>query len=636
MALFLAHSSWAQPSLYCRKLLTEAEIGATEQGVAAEIARRTEPLKQGRPEILALDGRPIDVLEGINRELAKPILDASKRAVMARVEELSKKWVTASKEEARLRFEENKKSGKNAQLTYDADGIPETELLRANHELAVKALKAAKGKPGVGELEASVAQLAIEALKKSFNARVKAAADEVMDAAEEKLAESVNKILPDWDSVVNATSPIVAEFAAQLARDFPIERAQAKKSKSAVEASAVAAEKLPAPVTAQLNPAGVPELVVGEIGVRAYYDVELGTVVLESTKGLMPNPDGPVMVVDHGDGTIKSNASSWKYVLAKFVDSSWNPIAMNLPKAGVGMDITGFYKTTAYLDHRYRVVRARTTPKDGSAAMPIVLMGRSMGSAKGYAHALLYDGPANVVDAYVLSSFSNPYTMDLQITNVEKQVALGNIKGVVPEMLEGAKVLSQEMLAAAEKLKTDDPAAFKDFGDNQFYLQGNADEDGGPSVLVDLKQFTDNFAPRAHTYVFENALLKYEIPNFAKIDPAQWEGTHNLFSNLQNLTPESLKRSVDGMKARKASGAPGPVLRGRRRDVRFFRLPGHEYVVTPRDDPRQKEFPGAAREAHGRQVVPGVVSREDEDHAGRAARGQGRALFSCRAPEARR
>jgi hypothetical protein len=530
-----------------------------------------EPIvREGRFELVAADGSRIDVLEGINRELARPILDAAKRLVMKRVEELSKKWINAAKEEILVRYEEQKarnneinaarKAGnreKQAELIeYDGNGLPIVPLVQKYPELALEVktnAKDKKGQPmnlGPSELEQQIAQRVIEEIQARYVQTIRAEADRIIESAEDMLLANKLSASPRWDSVVEATRLHIELFQKELRSAFPIGKTVEMGRKASVEAAKLAGETIPAlSTTARINDDGVPEVVLPEIGVRAYYDVELGTLVLESSKGPVPNPNGLLYVVDHGDGTVKSNAASWKYVIAKFVSNGFNPMAINLPVSGIGMELTGARATTAYLDRRFRIVRERNAGKTGEPRMPLVHLGRSMGAAKGAAHAFYYDGPLNVVDAYVLNSFSNPFTLAMQIENVYAQAARGTIKGVVPEMLESALEFSNQFRAEIERVKAENPDAFKDFGDNQLYLQGRADEDGGPTVVADLLAWQRDFAPLSHVYVFENPLLKYKdsIPEFEKIDPAKWEGTHMLFSNAANITPEQGARIYPGV-----------------------------------------------------------------------------------------
>lgn len=537
----------AEPSQFCKQLLTEAELQALPQDIAAAVARRTEALVRGEPVLVKADGTHESVLEGMSRELAKPIFDSTKRAALTRLEDLAKRWGTAAKEEIRLRYEEYRKNKISIEL--DADGLPKTELVRNNREIALGVLKAAKNKLGAVDVESQVAQGVIDARKKAAAAKIKEASDRIVTEIEEMLARTEGKQSPDWQAVWNEIAPTFDAYVESLRVDFPLTSSLAKGTKASAEATRVASEGLPKTAIVSLNAEGVPELKMADLAVRAYYDTKLATMVLEQAGGLMAQKDGVILVADHGDGSNISNAASWKYPIPKFADSNFNAIATDLPKAGVGLDLGGLHKTVAYLDYRYRVVRERTLPKEnGQTVLPLVMLGRSMGSTKGYAHNLLYDGPHNPVDAYVLSSFSNPHTIELQIKNVYKQVEAGQVH-VVPEMLDNALNVSKELLGELARLKQQNPEALKDLGDNMLFLQGNADEDGGATVVQDLLGFTKENAPLGHVYVFENPLLKYDIPNRDRIDPSRWEATHTLFSNLPNVKPEQVKDLYPGVPA---------------------------------------------------------------------------------------
>lgn len=535
-------------------------LQARENRIQSLVFERTAPLRNGIPQIIdSSTGTPIPVLEHINRELAKPILDASKRAILNYLDELTKVWATAARENIRLNYDELKKN--KTPLSLDADGLPMTDIVQANRNTALDVIAITQEKFKQGkiktdkiapiELEQQTAQLAIDQLKKKYLQKIKEKTDAVITQTELQLQQSANQFQPDWNEIIRETTPLVDLMKSELATRFPITRSQS--TKFGQQATIVQKSSLPPVTLTQLNVSGTPEILLPEVGIRAYYDIELGTLVLESIRGLMANPEGLILVADHGDGTVKSNASSWKYLVPKFTESLLNPVAMNLPQSGLGMDLMGLEDTTAYLDYRFRILRQRIQPDPQKTMAPLVLLGRSMGGTKGFAHALLYRDPENVVDAYVLTSFSNPNTMHLQMQNIQRQFDAGTISGIVPQSIEAAKIFSDDLLEKLNSIRSSNPHAFDDFGDHLFFQQGNADEDGGPSVIEDLQAFVHDYAPKAHVYLFENALYRYNIPHLEKVSPDKWEGTHILFSNQSNYSRESLKKTIDSMRSNQSS-----------------------------------------------------------------------------------
>ncbi len=522
------------------------------QEVEQLIEQRTAPLRAGTPELINRDGSRADILEGINRELSKPILDSSKRIALKHIEDLTSAWSKAAKEHIRLANDEFKKT--KQQIGTDADGLPETPLIQNNRQAALNA-KAKSGKMALSEFEQQTAQVAIEMLRKKYIALIKNSADQAIRAAETDLQTSLNRVSPDWNIVGKSATPILDRLKRILTSNFPIDRALQQGTKASLQAQQLLEAPIPSTPTAQVNANGVPEIIVKEVGVRAYYDAELGTVVIESSKGMLPNPQGLLFVVNHGAGTTRSNASSWKYILKKFFDTALNAIAMNLPMAGIGMDMGGLKETLAYEDFRLQTIRQRAPPTVNEPAQPLVELNRSASGTKGYAHALFYDNEGQgPVDAYILSSFSNPMTLKLQTENVFKQVALGLYRGVIPEALKNAELISDELMEELNRLQASNPDALKDFGDNLLFQQGNDDADGGPTVLEDLDYFVTRYAPRAHVYRFENPLLKYNIPHFEKLAQDSWEGTHFLYTNQSNMTREGLRASINSLRIRRDKG----------------------------------------------------------------------------------
>jgi len=169
-------------------------------------------------------------------------------------------------------------------------------------------------------------------------------------------------------------------------------------------------------------------------------------------------------------------------------------------------------------------------------ANPFALLGRSSGSTKGFLHALFahLDGTdVNPVDQYVLTSFSNPFTSELQAQSLQEQFDAGIISDIVREALDNAEEIDVEMRDLLKEIRKRDPHVFDLFGDNILYIQGDADEDGGPTVIPELFKFRDRYSPTAHILIFKNPLkdTKYgkELP------PQQQEATHFMLSTFPDM-----------------------------------------------------------------------------------------------------
>jgi len=509
------------PSRFCLLLLSQIEVQGLKTFTETQVLERTRPLRKGH---LALSPNtpglaPLNPAEGINRELSKPILDQVRSLRLSQIEELARKWSQAYREELKIVSSHYPLSETHPKLSA-----------LAKARLAEK-YKKNVGRPRIGaaELELQIAAILIERVQSRTVEQVKATAEQVGANVQAVIDEANLYRVPEYEMIERETKLILERMHATLSRLIPIAEAYNRGIRAALDAKGYL-EKIAQPLTATAKfVSGVPELTLPSLGVRGYYEKALGTVVLESSQAQFPNRNGPVLLTDHGDGTVKSNAGSWKYLIPKFVASGFNPIAMSLPMAGMGMRITGLFPTVQYLERRYEWVREKMNGQ-GLSETPLVLLGRSMGSSKGFAHALLFEGKENLVNAYVLSSFSNPFTFEVQRERVQKQVEQGVITNLVPEMLDSADVFSQELGAALNKLEELDAWGLKLFGDKILNLQGAGDEDSGPEVITEQLEFQKKYAPLSHLYVLGSDY--WELTNKGEaFDLDRLEGTHMLFSN---------------------------------------------------------------------------------------------------------
>lgn len=300
-------------------------------------------------------------------------------------------------------------------------------------------------------------------------------------------------------------------------------------------------------------------------GIKVIYDPLIGTMMLVSAKGEFAN-EGPSFVAWHGDGTTQSNAGSFRSTLPLIGNAGFNVFAVALPNSGpipsVAMDFTALEDVSAHM----RAIYARIQERDPMQSRPMVAFGRSAGSTKGqfdfFLQEVLYPlvqpgyQPQAPVDAFVLSSFSNPDTLEDQIKSVYEQYEAGLFE-IVEESLtsfQGMAAEYRQLLAALRDV--DSPLLQAIAMDRVLLLQGVSDEDGGPHVIREHDKFRGSYMPRAHNIIFQNPLLnpdKYPelvrngVIDVKKVSPEVLEGTHFLLSSRDDLSEADIRKIFPGI-----------------------------------------------------------------------------------------
>lgn len=470
------------------------------------------------------------------------------------VNEVADKWLKAVTGNIKLRQHERSKVT-DFEVALDADGLPLNSIVQGNRELALKIKKGIKKKISadreltpheiaarveagvIAAQEIETATAKINELKKQFVSQVETIHSKLVDAR-------------DWQSAAALAEPLVASFRSSLEVEVPVDVPGDVTVISPFSVFSKAAQlmraPLPEPKKAEVNQDGVVELQMPELGVRAYYDVELATVVLESSRGLLPNDKGILLALDHGDSTTASNASSWKYIIPNLVRSNFNTFAMNLPGAGIGSELVGLFPNIELLDVRFHKLRERADA-ESKTWMPLVHTGRSLGATRGFAHSLLREGPENIVGAYFEMSFSNPFKVKEQLELVHKQIEDGAEITLVPDVVKKLFKISGQLRKVLVKLKKKDPHRLQYNGLALLFLQGRGDRDSGPTVVKDLIEFRDEYAPAAMIYEFEFPLEKYNIPGIEKMPEDHFEAQHNLLSNFPNMSVQEALQKFPGI-----------------------------------------------------------------------------------------
>lgn len=276
--------------------------------------------------------------------------------------------------------------------------------------------------------------------------------------------------------------------------------------------------------------------------IYAWFDKSLGASFLATRPNpYAANPHKPVFALWHGDGTTRSNMASWRSLLPFYEANGFNAVAESMPIAG-GPALTKVKETISFLNRSNNEIRRQIGDEQ-----PLIVGGRSMGSSKGLLHAMLFGGNKDPVDAYFLISYSNPQTMDFQTASVYEQVKAGLFSGLIKESLDSAGNISLETLRMLRDAKAKNPTAFASFGNNVLFFQGDADADGGPTVMADLKNFVNEFAPLAHIREFHMPAAQREAydkilrgeevwfedftGNRIRVEEDMLEGQHFIHSN---------------------------------------------------------------------------------------------------------
>ncbi len=260
-------------------------------------------------------------------------------------------------------------------------------------------------------------------------------------------------------------------------------------------------------------------------------------------------PIGPLVFKVHGAGTTRSHGVSWSTNMPLSLAQGLDPMAADMAHAGVGPGLPNLLANIAFTERLIRYQRARAGIEMGLSAMefnkiPGTWLGRSMGSLDGIAHAMAYSGDMEMVrmiPVYSLMSPSNPETLPLQTEQVYEQLDRGEITGVLRSAMDRANSDAAELSTIQRGIVSDNPQAFRFFGNRICLNQGHADQDAGPTAVPMLRSLVTRFLPLAHQYEYTNPLAPYldQYPSLRGINPDNFEGTHFLVTNWNDLSEKS-------------------------------------------------------------------------------------------------
>jgi len=353
----------------------------------------------------------------------------------------------------------------------------------------------------------------------------------------------------DLATFVQHQQQIVEEFEKGLTDHFPIEFIR-WKSKEAVEKYQSDIKSLKA-----RNSNLVPQVIENRLGVmlkssgvRVGFDPDIATTVITPFKGDFSNPRLPTFVMKHGIGANISHGLSFADLLSSLT-GMFNPLAVDLPNSGMGPPIRDISTLTSYLYRLSLWAQTRQKPKQFEGTIPVIGMGRSAGST--YLQFLDFYYPQNAYALRVMSSFSNPLTVRLQLANVLESERQGVYTSLNHDILRFFESITDQFI---HDMRSADPVKRKIFQLRQtssLFVLGEADEDAGPSVFGDQLRYSMEFAPLSVTYQFPDPLkgTKFADPQAMGFlsYKAMLEAKHNLYSQRKNISAKEAAQFFPGL-----------------------------------------------------------------------------------------
>ncbi|MEI7974237.1 MAG: hypothetical protein WCH11_07705, partial [Bdellovibrio sp.] len=262
------------------------------------------------------------------------------------------------------------------------------------------------------------------------------------------------------------------------------------------------------------------------------------------------HPQGPLYFFFHGATTFRSHLGSMGEILGVFgggiaPDTSFfGPFQQHQEPGKVAEELISL---THYLSSQYVAAQG---PDGKVFRRPSVWWGRSWGATQAYLVNLQSRVKSSEVpiDMYVLQSFSHPFTLRDQIRSIERQVQSGAIEGYVPEIGSYLIELSKRIGVQLNELASKNH--LRQFGDLLLFIQGDADADGGLSVVEDLQDFRQKYAPRSRLLLVENPILKRAAQVFGKNSPSYGK----VRKALDAIDPDKVEASHYAVSSRKLIG----------------------------------------------------------------------------------
>lgn len=547
-------------------------------GIENKIQLRTSKLSSTNPVLVREDSQELtDLKPGIMRLFHHEITIGALNVARNELAKLAELW---SKEIRKLLDEERKISAalrakeealarsqsRSADAIRDANGICASSMLNKYKSLVLSYMQIAKLTNDFTVLSCKQQE---GYFRETLASRISYTKKVLLDSLSKKIEPTLSKISSDYSKgitnepnfslLVSELVSLSTSFNAQLVTEHQVTESKLLNTTSMQTALNEYLENV-----VYVNSNGQYEMQLPHIQSVAIYVPEIGSLIMMPNQKVVDKiyqKQGKAAfasVYFHGAGTLRSSIASWGTLMSRLLQNGTIPIAIDMPGSlgnrGVSM---GSLRTTEeiglYIGHQIEK-QVRKILKDEN--LPLYFVGRSAGATQSFASALfekIYQHSST--NLYFLSSFSNPLTDEEQVKNIYAKLARGEIDTIVKESLNASHELDMDMLKVMDQIQKQNPKFFALFGDNIVFPQGQDDEDGAPQsadskgAVGELVVFRDRYAPLAHIYEFDTPNEKLRKADLLKdqsdprgkahITPDRLEGTHFLYSAMDNVKPES-------------------------------------------------------------------------------------------------
>jgi hypothetical protein len=276
------------------------------------------------------------------------------------------------------------------------------------------------------------------------------------------------------------------------------------------------------------------------------FDSELGTSIVYSREGRIPDPQRELTDLAHGTGSNNSHAFSWLNLLQPLIKAFRSnfiaPDAANAGNAATLHSGDSVFLAATYVRRGRKLQKWQRQAAGVSEEerVPLILKGRSAGAAVATLLLNLFFPAQNPYDITVGISTSNPKTIGQQTANLFLELVQGLVQVIDPGALFPFRDQMLHFLVQVRLASEVDMAAFRVASMRSVDFVGEADEDAGKTAHQDHRSLIDEMGLRSHFYRFMDPMKgtvysEAERPGYTEYF-SLLEAKHFLVSGQKNVT----------------------------------------------------------------------------------------------------